>query len=115
MTADDIIRRALDEDAPWGDLTSDAFLPVGSTARATLGAREEGVLSGIHVFSRVFELVDPACEVGRMAEDGDRFAAGDALASMGAASRAIVEDTFSWQRIVERQLDVYGELLERRR
>lgn len=60
-------------------------------------------------------LVEPG-DVPALAQAiGEAAAAGDALAPMGAASRAIVEDTFSWQRIVERQLDVYGELLERRR
>ena len=33
---DDIIERALAEDAPWGDITSEAFLPESATASATL-------------------------------------------------------------------------------
>ena len=44
---DDIIRRALEEDAPWGDITSEAFLPQSARARASLVAREPGVLCGI--------------------------------------------------------------------
>ncbi|MEZ5190754.1 MAG: hypothetical protein R2717_07885 [Schumannella sp.] len=32
MQHDDLIRRALDEDAPWGDATSEAFLPAEATA-----------------------------------------------------------------------------------
>jgi len=34
MIADDIIERALVEDAPWGDITSEAFLPESATAFA---------------------------------------------------------------------------------
>ena len=56
--ADDLIRRALAEDAPWGDLTSDAFLPRDTRATAVLVSRESGILSGIDVFARVFEIVD---------------------------------------------------------
>ena len=57
-TIDDIIRGALAEDAPWGDVTSETFLPETAQATAALVAREPGVLSGIEVFARVFELAD---------------------------------------------------------
>ena len=53
---DEIIRRALAEDAPWGDVTSETFLPPTARAEARLAAREPGVLSGIGVFrfARIF-------------------------------------------------------------
>ena len=61
---DDIIRRALAEDAPWGDVTSrDASCRHRATAAATLDAREPGVFSGAEVFARVFELVDATTRV----------------------------------------------------
>ncbi|MBX3195038.1 MAG: carboxylating nicotinate-nucleotide diphosphorylase [Microbacteriaceae bacterium] len=85
---DDLIRRALEEDAPWGDTTSDAFLPADAAASAVLAAREDGVLSGIGVFARVFELggVETALEV----DDGSRFAAGDVLARIQGPARAVL-------------------------
>ena len=60
---DVVLERALAEDAPWGDATSDAFLPESADASAELVAREAGVLSGIGIFARAFTLTDPAVVV----------------------------------------------------
>ncbi len=54
-----VIDTALEEDAPWGDVTSEAFIPLAATATATLAAREPGVLSGGGVFVAVMHAVDP--------------------------------------------------------
>lgn len=87
---DRIVSAALDEDAPWGDLTSETLIPADATATAALVARESGVLSGIEVFAAAFRIVDPAIEVERLAADGDRFAAGDVLARVHGPARGIL-------------------------
>lgn len=87
---DDIIRRALAEDAPWGDVTSEAFLPATARATATLAAREPGILSGIDVFARVFAIVEPGSTVETFAADGTRFASGDVLARVDGTARAVL-------------------------
>ena len=87
---DDVIRRALDEDAPWGDLTSEVFLPADARATAALVAREPGVLSGIAVFTRVFEIVDADTRALPLARDGERFAAGAELARVDGSARAVL-------------------------
>ncbi|QAY64932.1 carboxylating nicotinate-nucleotide diphosphorylase [Xylanimonas allomyrinae] len=87
---DDILVRALAEDAPWGDLTSEVFLPSGARARAALVAREPGVLSGLDVFARAFTLLDPDAVVEQRAADGERFAAGDVLAVVEGDARAVL-------------------------
>ncbi len=87
---DDIIRRALAEDAPWGDVTSETFLPPTARATAVIAAREAGVLSGIGVAARVFALVDPTIEVETLAADGDAFAAGAELARIVGPARAVL-------------------------
>ncbi|QNO38625.1 carboxylating nicotinate-nucleotide diphosphorylase [Protaetiibacter sp. SSC-01] len=87
---DDIIRRALAEDAPWGDLTSEAFVPEAATASALLVAREPGVFSGAEVFARVFELVDAGTTVELGLADGEPFAAGAVLASVDGPARAVL-------------------------
>ncbi|WP_395242632.1 carboxylating nicotinate-nucleotide diphosphorylase [Agromyces sp. MMS24-K17] len=87
---DRIVSAALDEDAPWGDLTGDTLIPVDATATADLVAREGGVLSGIDVFAAAFRLVDPRIAVTALAADGDRFEAGDALARVAGPARGIL-------------------------
>lgn len=87
---DDIIRRALAEDAPWGDVTSEVFLPEGATASAALVAREPGVFSGGDVFARTFELVDPLTTVELGLEDGEPFSAGVVLARVEGSARSVL-------------------------
>lgn len=87
---DDIIRRALEEDAPWGDITSEAFLPQSARAQASLVAREPGVLSGIEVFARVFELVDAGAVIELLVDDGASFEVGDVLARVDGTARGVL-------------------------
>jgi len=87
---DDIIARALAEDAPWGDVTSEVFLPAGATASAALVAREPGVFSGGDVFARVFALVDPDTTVELGIDDGEPFTAGAVLARVAGTARAVL-------------------------
>src|SRR5690606_6123736 len=54
------VSAALEEDAPWGDITSTALLPADAHAAADLIAREAGVFSGGEVFAAAFTLPDPA-------------------------------------------------------
>jgi nicotinate-nucleotide pyrophosphorylase (carboxylating) len=89
-TIDDIIRRALDEDAPWGDLTSEVFLPADARATASLVAREPGVFSGANVVARVFELVDPGTRVELLVGDGERFDEAALLARAAGSARSVL-------------------------
>lgn len=87
---DDLIRRALAEDAPWGDVTSEVFVPADARATATLSSREPGVLSGLTVFERVFQLVDAAIGIELLASDGDAVEPGAILARVTGPARAIL-------------------------
>ncbi len=84
------VSAALAEDAPWGDLTSEALLPPSATARADLVARESGVLAGGAVFAAAFELVDPDVRVELSAADGVAFVPGDVLATVAGSARSVL-------------------------
>jgi nicotinate-nucleotide pyrophosphorylase (carboxylating) len=85
-----VVLMALDEDAPWGDLTGETLIPADATATAELVAREPGVLSGARVLDAAFRLVDPRIAVEVLVADGDRFAAGDVLARVHGPARGIL-------------------------
>ncbi|WP_210602977.1 carboxylating nicotinate-nucleotide diphosphorylase [Brevibacterium oceani] len=89
-TIDAALRLALDEDAPWGDITGETFIPATASARAELRAREDGVLAGIEVFARAFTLIDPSVTVDLAAADGDDFSAGRLLATVTGPARAVL-------------------------
>ena len=88
---DRLVAAALEEDAPWGDLTSEALVPTEAVLEARLVAREPGVFSGDGVFSTAFRLVDPNVRVALLAADGERFAAGQVLAEVSGPARGILQ------------------------
>lgn len=89
-TIDRVVAAALEEDAPWGDLTSESLIPADATAHAELVAREPGVFSGGAVFSAAFRLTDAEVSIWLMVEDGQRFEAGTILASVTGPARAVL-------------------------
>jgi nicotinate-nucleotide pyrophosphorylase (carboxylating) len=86
----DVVQRALTEDAPWGDVTSEHLIPVNATATAELSAREAGVFSGADVFAAAFLLTDPSLDVQLFLEDGDTFVAGQELGVVTGSARSIL-------------------------
>jgi len=87
---DRVVRLALEEDAPWGDITSEALIPSDATATAELVAREAGVFSGAGPFAAAFRITDPAIAVDVSAAEGSRFAAGDRLARVTGPARGVL-------------------------
>ncbi|MCY1696072.1 carboxylating nicotinate-nucleotide diphosphorylase [Curtobacterium sp. SL109] len=85
-----VIDTALEEDAPWGDVTSETLIPADATATATLGAREAGVLSGGAVVVAVMHAVDPTITVSLHHADGAPFAPGDVLATVSGPARSVL-------------------------
>ncbi|HEX5285256.1 MAG TPA: carboxylating nicotinate-nucleotide diphosphorylase [Bryocella sp.] len=84
-----LVRMALLEDAPWGDLTSEAVVPEDARIKAELVAREEGVLCGEDVFATAMSLAGEVAVQFRR-RDCEPFSAGDVLASIEGPARAIL-------------------------
>lgn len=84
-----LVRMALVEDAPSGDLTSEALLPTDLQISAQLIAREEGVLCGEDIFFSAMSLAGPVA-VNFLRHDSDRFSAGDVLAVLAGPARPIL-------------------------
>ena len=89
--SDTVVRAALAEDAPWGDLTSQVLIPVDAVQSARLIAREPGVFSGGAVFESAFRLTDARIAVKLLAADGARFETGDVLAAVSGPARGILQ------------------------
>jgi nicotinate-nucleotide pyrophosphorylase (carboxylating) len=87
---DVFVRPALEEDRGGGDLTSIHAVPERARARATLVAKSAGVLAGVAVFARTFELVDPHARVELVLPDGARFTKGAVLARIEGSARALL-------------------------
>ena len=86
---DALVRMALLEDAPWGDLTSEVLVPADLRISAQLVAREEGVFCGEDVFYSAMSLAGPVT-VKFLKHDSDSFSAGDVLADLTGPARSIL-------------------------
>jgi nicotinate-nucleotide pyrophosphorylase (carboxylating) len=84
-----LVRMALAEDAPWGDITSEVLIAADAQASAQLVAREAGVLSGEDLFRAAMRLAGDA-QAEFAVHDGDSFVQGAALATVAGPARAVV-------------------------
>ncbi|UFU03815.1 carboxylating nicotinate-nucleotide diphosphorylase [Ruania suaedae] len=84
----ELVRAALAEDAPWGDLTGGAFVPPSAIARAQLTARIDGTLAGADVATEAF--AQAGATLTWHTHDGARFRAGEVLAETSGPARAVL-------------------------
>jgi nicotinate-nucleotide pyrophosphorylase (carboxylating) len=85
-----IVRRALDEDIAWGDVTTDNSVPADQRSRAVLLVKQDGVLCGVHVFAEALALVDPAVTVDIALPDGAEISRGSVPARIEGPTRALL-------------------------
>ena len=73
---DTLIDLALEEDAAFGDVTSQSIFTASHVSRARILARQDLVVCGLDIVTRVFKRVDPALMVELATADGDRVSNG---------------------------------------
>lgn len=79
---DRIILNALEEDVGTGDITTESTIPEDRVAHGLYKAKESGILCGIGVAKRVFELIDPTIEFTALKKDGDPIEKGEIIAEV---------------------------------
>lgn len=87
---EDAVRRALAEDAPWGDLTVQLTIPEDAHLETVLSAREPGVFAGGPLVAETFRQLDPSISLSELAPEGQRFEAGDVLARISGPARGVL-------------------------
>jgi len=91
LLVEEAVRAALAEDlGRAGDVTTQATIPAGATARATIAAREAGVVAGLALARAAFRVMDASIEFVEHAGDGARVEKGAAVASVEGPARAIL-------------------------
>lgn len=79
LNADELILSALKEDISSEDVSTNAVMPAYQLGEVELLCKEDGVIAGLPVFARVFELLDEKTEVTLFAKDGDTVTKGQKL------------------------------------
>ncbi|MBV9494536.1 MAG: carboxylating nicotinate-nucleotide diphosphorylase [Acidobacteria bacterium] len=84
----DLIQRAFDEDLP--DITSEAIFEPTDRGTASFLMKADGVLAGLDFAEEVFAMLDASAQFERKAQDGDRVAPGDIVATVSASVIALL-------------------------
>jgi len=103
---DKVVRMALEEDAPFGDITSETLVPLSAVAAADLVAREPGVFSGGEVFAIAMTTLDDTVKVTLHLDDGEQFDKGAVLASVSGPARIVLRAERVALNLVQRMTGV---------
>lgn len=76
---DNLIKTALLEDINYCDVTTDYLIPAEQMGKGKLVAKAEGILCGVEVAARVFELIDSDIKIKILIKDGESVKYGDEL------------------------------------
>lgn len=88
---DDVIVNALKEDINYIDEATAFVIPEESVCSARFLAKAPGILSGVEVALRVFELLDDRVKYEVYKKDGDALAPGDIIAELSGPTRALLQ------------------------
>ncbi len=79
INADDLILGALKEDITSEDISTNSVMRQYQLGEVELICKENGIIAGLEVFKRVFELIDTDTEVTFFVRDGDKVTNGQKI------------------------------------
>ena len=80
LQADHLIEEALREDISSEDVTTNSVMKEAVQGEVNLICKQDGIIAGLDVFQRVFELLDEKTKVQFYKKDGDEVKVGELLA-----------------------------------
>ncbi len=90
LAAEPVIRAALREDMPFGDASCDAVVDGPRRAQVRLIAKQDGVICGLDVFERTFQLLDASAFFAADVQEGDGVRCGQDLGAVEGDVRALL-------------------------
>lgn len=90
LQADPLIMGALEEDISSEDVSTNAVMPESVKGEVDLICKQDGVLAGLRVFERVFELLDDDVEFEMYAGDGDHVEKGQLIGKVRGDIRTLL-------------------------
>ena len=90
LQVDPLIKSALQEDITSEDVSTNSVMPRSCPGQAELICKQDGVICGLPVFCRVFELLDPDMSFELEVSEGDAVRTGQKLATVTGDIRAIL-------------------------
>lgn len=90
LNADDYIKMALKEDITSEDITTNAIMPEYQCGTVDLLCKQDGIIAGLPVFKRVFELLDKHVKIELYFQDGQSVHEGDLIAKLTGDIRVLL-------------------------
>lgn len=90
INVDDYLRNALKEDITSEDVTTNAVMPENKSGRAELICKENGIICGLEIFHRVFQLLDEEIMFETRLKDGDAVEKGLIMGTLTGNMRSIL-------------------------
>ena len=90
MQADQLIRMALQEDITSEDVSTNAVMPTEVIGTVDLIAKEDGIIAGLDVYARVFQMLDEKTEIDFKCKDGDEVKKGELMATLTGDIRVLL-------------------------
>jgi nicotinate-nucleotide pyrophosphorylase (carboxylating) len=87
---DSYLMNALQEDIGTGDITTLCCVPQEETSTAVFRCKQAGVVCGLEVGKRVFELLDSSVRFEALVSEGTEVQVGDVVATVSGPSRSIL-------------------------
>ena len=82
LNVDPLIRSALQEDITSEDVSTNSVMPQPKTGEVDLICKQDGIICGLQIFARVFEMLDAKTKVELFVQDGDAVHIGQPLAKV---------------------------------
>ena len=90
LNADHLLIQALQEDITSEDITTNSVMPAPRQGEVELICKQDGIIAGLAVFERVFQLLDDTVEVEFFCQDGDEVKNGQRMAVVRGDIRALL-------------------------
>lgn len=90
LNVDKLLLQALQEDITCEDITTNSIIREKKIGQADLLCKQDGIMAGINIFKRVFELLDETITVEEYFKDGDMINKGDLVAKITGDVRVIL-------------------------
>ena len=90
MQADKLIRMALQEDITIEDVSTNAVMRSAVKGTVDLIAKEDGIIAGLDVYARVFQILDEKTEISFNFKDGEAVKKGDLLGTVTGDIRVLL-------------------------
>ncbi len=90
LNVDHLLLQALSEDITSEDITTNSVMREAMAGEVQLICKQDGIIAGLQIFERVFQLLDDTVEVEFYCKDGDFVTAGQLMALVKGDIRALL-------------------------